>query len=196
MNRFVSVLAVILMALVTTFPTLASAQDMPSGEHKNIGLGFRNGTAPVGVRWWMAGQKVGVDLGIGFSSESAIFDDYPDESTSRLAFEIGVPIVVKSWSRVHFIFRPGFSYEKQEVVVSDAGLGEPFETEDIKTMRISGELEAEVFLVDNVSLSAAHGLAYESVEFPGVDDKFTSFSTVGDNFTSLGFHIYLFGGDH
>jgi len=196
MNRFASVVAVILFALASTLPRTASAQDMPSGEHKSIGLGFRNSEAPVGVRWWLAGQKVGVDLGVGFSSESAFFEGYPDDNTTSLAFEVGIPIVVKSWSRFHFLFRPGFMYQKDEVVISDATAAEPFATDDIKTIRISGELEAEYFLVDNVSVSAAHGLAYESTEFPGVDDKFTSFSTVGDNFTSLGFHVYLFGGDH
>lgn len=195
MNRFVSVLAVILMALVT--PTLASAQDMPSGEHKKIGLGFHDLSAPVGLRWWLAGQKVGIDLGIGFSSESATFEGYPDDNTSRLAFDVGVPIVVKSWSRVHVLFRPGFFYEKDEEVAENLDpLVDPFEAFDVKTMRISGELEAEVFLMDNLSVSASHGLAYESIDVEGLDDKATGFGTIGNNFTEVGFHMYLFGADH
>jgi len=196
MNRFVSVLAVILMALVTAVPTPASAQDMPSGEHKNIGLGFHDLSAPVGLRWWLAGQKVGVDVGLGFSSQSALDEGYPDDNTSSWAISLGVPIVVKSWSRVHVLFRPGFFYETDEFVVSDATVPEPFATADVKTMRISGELEAEVFLMENLSVSASHGLAYESVDIEGVDDKDTAFGTIGNNFTEVGFHMYLFGGDH
>ena len=193
MNRFMSVLAVSLFALLTFLPVLASAQDGMPAEHRSIGLGFHNFEAPVGLRWWLAGQKVGVDLGLGFDSESAIFEGYPDDNTSSLAFEVGVPIVVKSWSRVHVLFRPGFFNQKEEVVTSDPLALEPFATDDVKTMRISGELEAEVFLMDNLSVSASHGLQYESVEFPGVDDKFTSFGTLGNNFTTIGFHAYLFG---
>lgn len=196
MNRFMSVLAVILFALLAV-PASAPAQDMPAGEHKNIGLGFHDLSAPVGVRWWFAGQKVGVDLGIGFSSESATFDGFPDDNTSRLAFDVGVPIVVKSWPRVHVLFRPGFFYEKDEEI--EPGLDplvDPFETFDVKTMRISGELEAEVFLMENLSVSASHGLAYESIDVEGLDDKATGFGTLGNNFTEVGFHMYLFGGDH
>ena len=73
-------------------------------------------------------------------------------------------------------------------MVSDARFGEPFETEDMKTMRINGELEAEVFLVDNLSLSAPTAWRTRASS-PRVDDKSTGFSTVGDNFTSLGFHV-------
>lgn len=192
MNRSLSVLALAVVALFTIAPSLAMAQDMPPAEHKSIGLGFHDLDAPVGVRWWLAGQKVGIDLGLGFNSSSATLEGYPDDNTSSLAFSAGVPIVVKSWERVHVLFRPGFFYHKEEVVVSDAGLLEPFATEDIKTMRISGELEAEVFLMSNLSVSASHGIAYESVDFGG-PDKQTSFGTVGNNFTDVGFHMYLFG---
>jgi hypothetical protein len=193
MNRSLSLLAVTLFALLTIAPALALADDMPPAEHKNIGLGFHDLDAPVGVRWWLAGQKVGIDLGVGFSSASATLQGYPDDNTTSLAFAAGVPIVVKSWPRVHVLFRPGFFYHKEEVVVSDAGLSEPFATEDVKTLRISGELEAEVFLMDNLSVSASHGVAYESVDFGG-PDKQTGFGTLGNNFTDVGFHMYLFGG--
>lgn len=197
MNRFMSVLAVILFALLTTLPAPARAQDMPPATHPNIGLGFHNFDAPVGVRWWLAGQKVAVDLGVGFSSESATLDGYPDDNTSSWAIDVGVPIVVKSWPRVHVLFRPGFFYQKDEFVISD-GFDvppEPFDTEEVKTMRISGEIEAEVFLMENMSVSASHGLAYESVDFESLSDKITGFGTLGNNFTEIGFHVYLFGGE-
>jgi hypothetical protein len=192
MSRSLSILAVTLFALLTMVPALAPAQDMAPAEHRSIGLGFHDLDAPVGVRWWLAGQKVGIDLGVGFSSANAAAVGYPDDNTSSLAFSAGIPIVVKSWERVHVLFRPGFFYHKEEFVVSDATLLEPFATEDIKTMRISGELEAEVFLMNNLSVSASHGIAYESVDFGG-PDKQTGFGTLGSNFTDIGFHMYLFG---
>lgn len=194
MNRPITAVAVTLLALFPILPTVARADDMPSAEHKSVGLGFHNDDAPVGVRWWMAGQKIGIDLGLGYASESALFDGYPDDNTSSWAVDVGVPIVVKSWPRVHVLFRPGFFYQTQQIVTSDSSVPEPFATDDEKTMRISGELEAEVFLMDNLSVSASHGIQYESVEFPGVSDKLTSFSTLGNNFTNIGFHMYLFGG--
>ena len=197
MYRTITAVAVSLVALFSLLPAVASAQDMPAGEHKTIGLGFHDVEAPVGVRWWLAGQKVGIDLGLGYAtdSESAQLEGYPDESTSSWAISVGVPIVLKSWSRVHFLFRPGLFYETEEFVTST--FPAPFETADVKTMRITGELEAEVFLMENMSVSASHGIGYQSIDVEGVDDKITSFSTLGNNFTEIGFHVYLFGsGSH
>ncbi|HET7496959.1 MAG TPA: hypothetical protein VFM00_01545, partial [Candidatus Eisenbacteria bacterium] len=97
MNRSLSILAVTLFALLTILPALALADDMPPAEHKSIGLGFHDVDAPVGVRWWLAGQKVGIDLGVGFNSKSATLDGYPDDNLTSWAVGAGIPIVVKSW---------------------------------------------------------------------------------------------------
>jgi hypothetical protein len=59
-------------------------------------------------------------------------------------------------------------------------------------MVIQGELEAEVFLVDNVSVSASQGFQFTNFD-PAVGGSETDFGTTGANFTNLGFHVYLFG---
>jgi hypothetical protein len=47
-------------------------------------------------------------------------------------------------------------------------------------------------VADNVSISAAHGIAYNSMKDDGTPEiKFTSIGTTGSNFTQLGFTVYL-----
>jgi len=191
MNRSIAVVTAALAASLFALPATALAQsEMPSGEHYKGGLGFHDIEAPVGVRWWMAGQKVGIDLGFGFSSTSSLV--YADEKLSGFAISAGIPIVMKSWSKVHVIFRPGILYESDQVEVTSPPT--PFDTDDIKAMSITGEIEAEVFLMDNFSVSASHGIGYTSVDVPGLSENLTSFGTLGNNFTNIGFHVYFLGG--
>jgi hypothetical protein len=182
MKRF----AVIAALLLATIPGLAFAQ----ASHRNIGLGFHDVSAPVGLRWWFSGQKVAIDVGLGYSTRTAETD--PDESLSRFAVDLGVPFVMQSWERVHVILRPGLLYESDEV---GTGTGPTFETRSPTTMLLTAELEAEVFLADNVSFSASHGIGWGRVDedIPGVDET-TAFSTLGNNFTQVGFHVYFLGG--
>lgn len=195
MNRWLSILAVTMFALLTILPAFALADDMPPAEHRSIGLGFHDSDAPIGVRWWMAGQKVGIDLGLGYDREAAStlgFTAFPDEHLSKFTINAGIPIVMKSWSRVHFLFRPGISYASQQLPDTLATPAN-FSTLKEKTLRITGELEAEVFLADNFSVSASHGIGYESFDPAYSDKKETAFFTLGNNFTNIGFHVYLFG---
>lgn len=193
MNRSLSILAVTLFALLTIPPALAQADDMPPAEHKSIGLGFHDSDAPIGVRWWTAGQKIGIDLGLGYDRESAAPEGFPDEHLSRFTLNAGIPIVLKSWSKVHFMFRPGVSYSTHQLPDTLATLAN-FSTLNEKTLQITGELEAEVFLADNFSVSASHGIGYESFDPAYSDKKENAFFTLGNNFTNIGFHVYLFGG--
>jgi hypothetical protein len=170
----------------------ANADDnttMTPDEHKKGGIGFHNSSAPLGVRWWLASEKLALDLGIGFHSDKA-FSSYPDEKVTGWALDVGVPIVLKSWDRVHVLFRPGVLYESQQVVVTSPPTA--FDTDDEKTLNVSGEIEVEAFLLKNFSVSASHGIAYQSIDPPGSGDKITSFSTIGNQFTNIGFHVYLF----
>jgi hypothetical protein len=189
-----SVLAVTLFAFLAVVPALAFAQDMPPAEHKSIGLGFHNDSAPIGVRWWFAGQKVGLDLGVGYDREAAttLGFPFPDEHLSKFTINAGIPIVLKSWSKVHFMFRPGLSYATQQVPDTSATLAN-FSTANEKTLQITGELEAEVFLAENFSVSASHGIGYESFKPADGGKSETAFFTLGNNFTNIGFHVYLFG---
>ncbi len=172
--------------------TLAFADEPAT--HNSGGLGFHNTSEPIGVRWWLAGQKVGIDAAVGFSSTPV--DPFTagseKEKESSWGVDVGVPIVIHSWDMVHVLFRPGVVYTSQELKSPD-GLG-GFTKRTPKAWDVQAEIEAEVFLRQNVSVSASHGIAFESFDpdLPGID-KSTSFFTTGNNFTTIGFHVYLFG---
>ena len=87
-------------------------------------------------------------------------------------------------SQLH-VFRPGLLYQSQQVGFdADPGAGLTFDTESQTTMTVLAELEAEIFLRDNFSVSASHGIAFRSYD-PGFGaDSETSFGTFGNNFTS------------
>jgi hypothetical protein len=172
----------------------ALAAEMASGEatHNRGGPGFHSVEAPIGIRWWLSGQKVAIDLGFGFNSEPASID--PNEKETSFALEAGVPFVCHSWDRVHALVRPGILYQSQQVGFDSDPIasGIQFDTENQTTFDLMVEGEAEVFLADNVSVSAAHGFVFRSFD-PGFGaDSQTSFGTRGNNFTTIGFHIYIF----
>lgn len=161
-------------------------------ENTNVGFSV---TPAIGVRQWFT-ETVGFDAAIGFSSLTA--EGSPpttklDEGTG-FAIEIGMPFILKKMDKVNFILRPGLLYGKSTATDKIAtGLPDEFEA---KLMSVSGELEVEYMLTDNLSLSAAHGIAYSSSKVS--DNSATSptlevkgFETTGSNFTQLGFHIYL-----
>jgi len=153
-------------------------------EHYSGALGFHRVEAPLGVRWWLSGQKIALDAGVGFGST-----DIGSESLSNWSIDLGVPIALKTWDKVHFIVRPGLLYQSQDQVISLT----PFNTDTETRLTILGELEAEVFLVDNVSISASHGIGIQNTNPAGGGSSTTDWSTIGANFTELGFHVYLFG---
>jgi hypothetical protein len=102
------------------------------------------------------------------------------------AIEVGVPFVVKSWDRVHVLLRPGLLYDSQEVQTSDPG--DPFESDETTTIALTAELEAEVFIVSNFSVSASHGIGYFNVDPAGGGEGESSWSTLGADFSHIGFH--------
>lgn len=187
MNRLMTIVAVLFMLT----PVLAHAQDGTPARHAHGGLGFHTTEAPIGFRWWMAGQKVAFDAGLGFGSEQAPV--YADEKITNWTLDFGVPIVMKSWDRAHVLFRPGLLYHSQQVVVTAPPAA--FDTDDETSFSLTAEIEGEVFLVDNVSFSASHGIAFSSIDPVGTGDSITSFNTIGRNFTQVGFHLYFLGGD-
>lgn len=188
MRRLIPVVAATFVVLLGALPAPVQAE-MPPGEHANGGLGFHDLEAPIGLRWWLSGQKVGIDLGLGFRSLPA--PSYDDENLTGWSVEVGVPLVIKSWSHMHLMFRPGILYTSQQVEATDPP--DPFDTEDATTFDIAAEVEAEVFLIDHVSVSASHGIRYSSVD-PAVGEERSSWNTFGNNFTNIGFHVYFLGG--
>jgi len=177
------------LALFAATPVLAQG---PMG-----GIGLRSGSEfitatgvdpspTLGVRHWVNSQ-FGVDLGIGFNQVK--LEPGPRTFTG-FVFDIGLPISLKAASdKVNFILRPGFQWgtveDKDEEFV-------PASTVKFTSMSVSGELEVEWMVADKLSVSASHGIAWHKLEDDGTPKStVTSFSTVGNNFTSLGFHVYL-----
>jgi hypothetical protein len=81
-------------------------------------------------------------------------------------------------------------YESQQVEATAPPTA--FDTENQKTMSITGEIEGEAFILHNFSVSATTGIAFVSFD-PGFGaDKENSFTTIGNNFTTVGFHLYIF----
>jgi hypothetical protein len=154
-------------------------------EHYQGSLGFHHEQAPLGGRWWLS-DKVGIDAGFGIGSQ----DIGASKNLSHWAFDIGVPILLQSWDRVHFILRPGVMFQSQDIVTDP---GPPIVTGSDKTTTFGAELEAEVFLADNVSVSGSQGFEVINLS-PAIGNSTTDWSTTGANFTSLGLHVYLFGG--
>jgi len=180
--------------VLTSFASAPAVRaEMPAGEHRDGGLGFHNVEAPIGVRWWLAGQKIGIDLGFGYDTAPAPIHD--QETLTHWAIDAGVPFIMHSWDRAHVIFRPGILYQSQEIETS---LGPPpaaFNSDTGTLLDVSAEIEAEVFLVNNVSVSASHGISFHSENPPsGFADVPSTFRTFGNNFTNVGFHVYFLGG--
>jgi hypothetical protein len=191
-------LAVAVLMVACTGVAFAQDTDADAPKHRTGGLGFHNSNAPIGIRWWFSGQKVGIDLGFGFLSEQEATSPfggagYTDEKLMRFTIDAGVPFVFSSWNRVHALLRPGVNYISQEFTTS-GGPPATFTTETATLLQIMGEIEAEVFLADNLSVSASHGIVFASFDpgFPGSDTA-SSFGTFGNNFTEVGFHMYLWG---
>jgi len=191
------------VVLIAALMVVSAPSVRAEGESAPIGLGFHtnavhtpNATelrldAPVGVRWWMGPQKWGLDLGVGYASHH---DDLADKNTADWSLDAGIPIALKRWERVRVIARPGITYTSQEDYVPGSTAG-TFEKITDKFTSFTGEVEAEVFLVQNVSLSASEGIGWVSYN-PGEsgDKTTTDFTTFGRNFTAVGFHVYMWGG--
>ena len=192
MKRIVTLIFAAALAMFC-LPSLSGAQAVTATDdkpmHHSGGLGFHNIDAPLGARYWFGNQKVGVDFGLGLRSSPA--PSY-DEHLTGWAVDLGIPIVVKSWDRVHLLARPGFTYDSQEVEMSAPP--EAFATDDRTTIGLTAELEAEVFIANNFSVSASHGIGYSKVDPAGGGDSVSSWSTQGSDFSHIGFHYYFFGG--
>ena len=172
MKRLICMVAIALIAS-------AGAALAQGPTHNSGGLGFHSSDAPIGIRWWLNGQKIALDAGVGFGST-----DTGTETLSNWQLDFGVPICLKTWDKVHFMVRPGILYESQDVIVGPG-------TDTDSDLIILGELEAEYFIADNLSISASHGIGIDNNN-PPVGSSTTNWTTFGNNFTEVGFHVYLF----
>lgn len=133
-------------------------------EHANrTAVGFHSTAAPLGVRAHLMGN-VGIDLGLGFSSQ---------DNLDTWTFDGGLPITIVKRGWLSALLRPGATYDKCETLLGDR-----------KTTTLSAEVEGEAFLVKDFSVSAAFGVAHET----GTDE----WHSTGGEFTRVGMHLYLF----
>ncbi len=184
---------------ILAFASLALLLAAPaSAQGTKGGLGFRTGTSPfmnlpitplsveasptIGGRHWL-NPKVGVDFGVGYNQLKI---DPGSATWTGFSFDLGLPISIKQVNdKVNFIFRPGMQWGSL-----DDESGTP--TVKWSAMAFSGELEVEWMVTDNLSVSAAHGVAYNKIEDDGSPKtEITSFRTIGSSFANLGFHVYL-----
>jgi hypothetical protein len=187
--------------LLTLIATAAFAQ----GSTSMGGFGFRQGaslnTGPVGIsasptvgiRQWFTSQ-MGADLAVGFVSTTLDVNGTKTDEGTGFAFDLGLPISMKSWDKVNVIFRPGFAYES--ATAKDKTSPTPPNELKATVYAVTGELEVEYMMADKLSISAAHGIAYSSTKIedngsPVNEAKLNGFGTIGNNFTTLGFHVYL-----
>lgn len=138
-----------------------------------IALGFHSTTAPLGIRASL-GEYYAVDLGVGFLARNG-------EKNDATAFDIGLPLTVKEFDRLHVLLRPGVLFENFE-----GRLG----TTRVRTL--SAEVEGEAFLFPQLSVSAALGVARQTVDPAGAGNNETAWVSTGGEFTNVGFHLYLF----
>ena len=186
-----------LVCSLSFFATAARAE--MAEEHGHVAFGFHDIAAPVGVRWWLQGEKVAIDAGIGLGSDPSGID--PSHKVSHFALDLGVPIVMQSWNGVHVLFRPGLLYTSQQVGFdATPGPGFTFDTNNATSLRVRAELEGELFLRDNFTVSASSGVEFVNDQpantTPGAPnpESQSSFGTIGRQFTQIGFHIYFPGG--
>ena len=160
----------------------------------NSGISFEV-SPTLGIRHWIS-ESVGFDLGLGFASLSAEGGTPSVEADegSGFAFDVGVPFAAKKWDKVTFILRPGVTYGTAEA--KDKLATVPPTEFTSKFMAVSGEMEVEWMVADRLSISAATGIVYRSIKLedndvPASEAEVTGFETTGSNFTTLGFHVYL-----
>ena len=172
------------------------------------GLGFRSAGATVssptvtldvsptiGVRHWIS-ERMGLDGAIGFASLTAEAGPPTTDigEASGFTFDLGVPISAKKWDKVNVILRPGFAYTTG--TIKDKTVLTPPNEDTITAMSYSAEIEVEWMVAERLSISGSHGIAYRTFKqednaSPANEFKLSGFNTTGDNFTSLGFHVYL-----
>ena len=93
MKKLLIAAAATLLTSLAVTPAVHAAP--PDAEHANIGLGFHNSDAPIGLRWWLTGQKIGIDLGMTIDERFAVTRKLGAFKTSMLQdLEAGKPLEV------------------------------------------------------------------------------------------------------
>jgi len=155
----------------------ASAHDTA----KRLGLGFNTTDSPLGFRYWLS-PKLGLDVGFGIRVDDNATPT--GESTTDWSISGGLPInLLKVGDRVNMHFLPWVQYTSLD-----------FGDETGSVFDIVAALEFEVFVTNDLSVSATQGVDFQMFSPPGDADSETDISTFGANLTEFGVHYYLPGG--
>jgi hypothetical protein len=188
-RRFIAVL--VASSVLAAAPAFAERTN-------SIGLGYRQTSAPIGVRWWLS-PRIGVDVGFGVDAEKAQADvDTNDDGvadvriTDTLAgwtVNVGAPWPTWVGPNVRVLLRPGFEYHSEDDFDSFLANGSRVK---LNSYAVTGEVEVELNVWDNLTMSASHGIEFRStkLDVPGATSTWTA-GTTGTDFFRLGFFVYL-----
>jgi hypothetical protein len=191
----VMVLAVGAGALGSLEAGAAEGDVTPDMLHASFGLGFHNSIAPIGFRWWLPGQQVGIDFGGGYSVQPTSLVDGGSYLFKEYFVDLGVPITVRRWNRLRFVARPGLLYHRQDVELEVETVGGDLLSEvvPLNTFTFQAEVEAEYYLLDRLSASAGYGAELTHSGFSGSNGSNSS-QSIGSDIFQLGFHLYIWNG--
>jgi hypothetical protein len=187
------------LALVLALtPRVGTAEEVELPSH-HVGIGFHSSDAPIGARWWMSSNQYAIDLGIGFGTEKGVTlidtnnngtnDTRVEETLGHWTAELGMPWAMRRWSKVAVMLRPALRYTSEDDLESFLADGSRVKR---NTYGVTGELEVEWQIAHNLGISASHGLEYTTTKLDqeGAVSQW-SLDTTASDFTSLGFHVYL-----
>lgn len=173
-----------------------------AAENRSIGVGFHHPNYPIGARWWI-NDSWAADFAFGYTADlqNNVSETGKTNTFQTYQFEVGAPWAFRKWDQVKVILRPGMFYSIAEDIPYFV---ESDQVENATSWGFSGELEVEYFVAKNLSISGSTGIEYVSntnnfldPDFPDPDNPIrrtdTFFSTTARDFTSIGFHVYLFG---
>ena len=103
---------------------------------------------------------------------------------------VGTPWAAWSGENVRVLLR-GFEYQSEDDFGSFLVDGARVK---LNTFAVSGEVEVELNVWENLTVSASHGLEFRSskLDLPGQESTWTT-GTTGTDFFRLGFFVYLWG---
>ena len=166
-----------------------------------IGLGYHDSNAPIGVRYWFGSGKVAIDGALGMTADRVVLA--PEGTTTTLIgyrFSVGLPLMFKSFGKLHVMFRPGGSFAQRDEVYEQltndiSGEATTFDVVAKRTtFDASFELEAEYFLVQRFSVSLGYGAQFTSSSH-NVTNYIRDFSAslTPTEYSAVSFHLYLWG---
>ena len=165
------------------------------------GIGYFNGRAPVGVRYWM-NDGMAIDVGVGLDVDSKVpVPGGTDATLVDWAFDVGMPWVLHGEENMIVYFRPGVTVAGDQrfddTAMDPAAGAKTYDTEFDVNLGIGGEFFLGQLGWPNLSFAGQVGFGLQIVSPGGTgkDTEVNFFTTVDDvnvvNTGSIGFHFYF-----